>query len=660
MSKYRGKPQRAARAQDKSTSTQASNQGAISIADGYSNPLAHLGMDQDNVMAASRFTLERITQDQNLLVRLYRGNWLAKRIIDTPAEDMTRSWYKLRSQIPPNRLDELKTLERQQNIKEEITDALKWARLFGGAAAIMVIKGQEDMLDQPLDMSLLMPGCFRGLIVLDRWTGIQPDIGLVDDMDDPDFGLPSYYLVNVEAWSASYIRVHHSRILRFPGRKLPAWEQTMENYWGASEFEHIYEDLNRRNATSANIANLVFQANLQVTKSEDLGEFLALATPQQYDRVVKAMANQNRLATSFGMRVISSKDSLESHPYTFTGISDVYENFMLDIAGASEMPVTKLFGRAPAGMNATGESDQDNYDDGIAQKQESTLRPILERLLPVMCMSLWGVVPDDFGIEFEPISMPRGEKRSIIVQGLTTAVNSSFTSGIISQKIALKELRELGRPLGVWSQITDEDIENADDSLQGAGETLPLGLPQGYGLTEGQKPASSIHPPANDSCIATGEQDEGNSNSGNFGHAGRPGKQGGSQKGSGGYSSRESMEERTKTHTNIRNGLSGDTKTIPTGGFKRDKKSSHSRDHHKKMGFSNEREYESAGIDFMSIPLDESTEEMLTSEGKRVRYNHQKNWYGVVSTNGDMTTFYSPDDRVNYWERQVKKHGKKR
>ena len=46
------------------------------------------------------------------------------------------------------------------------------------------------------------------------------------------------------------------------------------------------------------------------------------------------------------------------------------------------------------------------------------------------------------------------------------AINSSFSSGIISQKIALKELRQTGEPLGIFTNITDEDIERSNDDLE--------------------------------------------------------------------------------------------------------------------------------------------------------------------------------------------------
>jgi phage-related protein (TIGR01555 family) len=476
-------PRKAAVPPSGKAKAQSAEDAAIRMSDGYSNPLARLGMDQPNVLAASRYTTENITQDRELLKALYRGSWLAKKIVDIPAEDMTKNWYKLKSQIDPACVDQLKALEMRHGIKDEMTTGLKWARLFGGGGALMVLKGQEDILDQPLDMSLIMPGDFKGLIVVDRWN-LQPFGDLVADMEDPDFGLPEYYQINVDAWRSSYVKVHHSRILRFTGRKLPAEDEAIELYWGASEFEHIFEELNKRNATSANIAQLIFQANLRVWKNDDFGEFMGSASKEQVSRLRRAVLEQNRLATSFGMQMVGSKDTYETHQYTFSGISDVYETFMLDMSGAADMPATKLFGRAPQGMNSTGESDQDNYYESLGKNQENQLRPALERLLPVMAMSLWGAVPDDMSLDFEPVRPVSAQERADIGQKNTQTIQGAFTAGMVSQKIALQELREAGRPLGLWTHITDEDIAMANASLEPAGEGMPgmsLGLPGAYG-----------------------------------------------------------------------------------------------------------------------------------------------------------------------------------
>lgn len=143
---------------------------------------------------------------------------------------------------------------------------------------------------------------------------------------------------------------------------------------------------------------------------------------------------------------------------------------MLDVSGAAAIPVTKLFGRSPAGMNATGESDMANYYDSIEEQQEATLRPILDRLLPIMCISELGAIPDDLEFEFEPVRRPSEEEKKNILTQVTQAVNTTYQAGIISQRIALKELRESSRATGMWNNITDEDIEKADSDFGIGGE----------------------------------------------------------------------------------------------------------------------------------------------------------------------------------------------
>ena len=450
--------------------------------DGYVNSLAYLG-EASPLSQANDYERHSISNDFNLLTILYRENWLAARIIDTPCEDMTRSWYSVSSELEQDKLDELQKLESKHSVKQEITNAIRWGRLYGGAAAVMVIKGQEDMLEEPLDYDMLQPGCFRGLIVIDRVRGIFPSIELEEDMDDPEFGYPKWYQVTLNEESGEIIRIHHSRLLLFRGRQLPIDEEIEADYWGASEIEHVYEELQKRNSSSANIAQLIFQANVAAIKISDYGEVLGMGTAAQRKQVYNYIQEMNRLRTSFGITLMGNEDNYEQHPYSFAGVAEVYETFMMDMAGASEIPATKLFGRAPQGMNATGESDMKNYYEVVSQLQERILRPALEKLLPVMCMSLWGVIPEDLEVVFEPLGTTTPSERAEIMGQAANPIIQAFSAGLISQKTALMELKEAGKPINAWTNISDEDIENAEDQVdQGEAMQDPMGMMGAQGM----------------------------------------------------------------------------------------------------------------------------------------------------------------------------------
>lgn len=464
--------------------------GGITL-DSFSNPFTRLGVGQTNLLEAAEYPLTRLTQNYSLLNSLYRNDWIARRVIDTIPEDMLKNWFDLQSQLTPDQISQFDAIVRKTHLKRQLLEGLRWGRLFGGAAGIIVIEGQEDMLDQPLDLDTILPDQYKGLIIADRWSGVYPDSGLVQDLGDPDFGTPEYYTFSMSETDIAYgVRVHHSRVIRFMGRDLPYIERTAENYWGMSELEHVYTELNKRNTTSENIAQLIFQANIRTYKMADLGQMLAATQPEIQKRLYQVMAMQNFLLSNMGMNVMDKEDSLETHQYTFAGLNDIYESFMLDISGASEIPATRLFGRSPAGLNSTGESDLTNYYDKIKQDQESDLRPVLEKLLPILCISVWGMVPDDLDFTFNPVRDTSEEERADLIQQGSAAIVSVFQSGLISQKTALKELRQSGATYGMWSNITDEDIDNADDQSDagmdelGMGGLLPAAPDQGGGANE--------------------------------------------------------------------------------------------------------------------------------------------------------------------------------
>lgn len=463
--------------------------------DGYNNMIAKLGADQNNALSASYYSGSGLTQQWQQLTIMYRESWLVKKIIDIPSEDMTKSWISIDTQLSQDGIDRIEKEMRQFKIQKKMTEAVRWARLYGGTIAIILIDGQEDMMDQPLDLTLVMPGAFRGLIVKDRWSQIEPSMELVSDMQDPDYGYPKFYnvgeLAKEDNMHSKSVRVHHSRCIRMVGRELPYAEEESEMYWGASELEHIFDELNKREATSSNIAQLVFQANLRVLKMSDLGQMLAMSDERTQQELYGTIQAQNMLMTSFGLQVLDQSDSFETHPYAFQGLNDIYQSFQGDIAGAAEIPATKLFGKSPDGMNSTGEGDMLNYYDSIRQKQENTLRPALEKLMPVICVSALGKVPDDLEIVFEPVESSTESQRSALATQVVLSISGLFQADIISKAMAMKELKKSAFATGIGSVITDEDIEKAEEEGELAAEQA-----MAQGMMPGVDPNADPNAPA--------------------------------------------------------------------------------------------------------------------------------------------------------------------
>lgn len=431
--------------------------------DAFSNYAARTGFLSPNLMEGTEYPLTRLTQDYQLCIALYRNHWIIRKIIDGIPEDMTKNWIRITSEIEPKDINKFDRMWNYRRFKDKILLGLKWGRLYGGALGIMAIKGHEDILDLPLDPDDILPGAFANIIIVDRWSGAYPSEELVTDINDPEFGLPKYYVVNLP--HGDVVRVHHSRALRFVGRHLPYWEQLAEVYWGASEIEIVFEELRKRDNVSWNIAMLTFLANLRVVKQGQLAETLAIANTATQKRINNMLQAQNWLMSNMSMLLLNKDDDFQTHQWQGAGLNEIYESFMMDVSGASGYPVTKLFGRSPAGMNATGESDMQNYYETLQQNQSTYLAPVLNKVLPVLSMSLLGRVPDDLDYEFNPVRTPTDDELANIVQQKTQAIVNVHQEGLISNKIALMELKQMSMSTGMFSNITDEDIENADDAV---------------------------------------------------------------------------------------------------------------------------------------------------------------------------------------------------
>lgn len=437
--------------------------------DAFTNVLARLGAGTPNLLEGTEYSLQRLSRDFNQLNALYRESWIIRRIIDVIPSDMLKNWITITSGIDPDVEKKLSISLRRTQLIDKLKRGMQWGRLYGGALGVMLVKHQGYNLSQPLRLDWIMPGDFAGLLIFDRWNGVNPSNELIEDISDPDYGYPKYYTVTDPAGGGS-VKIHHSRVIRFTGNTLPFWEEIAEMQWGASVVESVFDELKKRDNVSWNIAQLTFMANIRVLKMQDLGQLLAATDSESQAELLRTLEAQNMLLNNMGMQVMDAADGLETHQYTFGGLADCYQQFIMDISGAAEIPVTKLFGRSPSGLNATGESDLQNYYDMIAEKQEAVLRPILNKVLLPFIISTIGSLPEDFDFDFDPVAEPTDKERADLAKCGTDNVVAAYNAGLISQRTALQELKQQSERTGVWTNITDEDIERASDTVEQAGE----------------------------------------------------------------------------------------------------------------------------------------------------------------------------------------------
>jgi hypothetical protein len=463
-------------------------------ADLFSNSGARMGFGTPSLGQGAEYNLVRLSYDYWNLITLFRNHWISRRIVEVPAQDMVKAWPTMTSDIEPKDITRINRALRKTNTKNNILTGLTWGRLFGGAGGLMVIDGQENELDQPLDLESVKIGAYKGVIPFDRWAGIHPSGDVCTDINRPlDFGKPETY--DVTPAGGTSFQVHSSRVLRFLGPTVPTPEVEAQSWWGISVLEPSYESITMLDNTMWNILSLTFRANLLGMKFPELAQMLSglgssqMAT-QKFEQRMTAL---NHLMSNNSLIPLPADGSIESTQFSFGGLGEIFQLFQLNLAGAAQMPVTRLFGRTYNGLGQAGDGDEKIYEEKISTDQATYLLPQLEKLYPVVCMSELGEVPDDLDLLCPSIRVLDEKDKAELAKAVADTTTVYLNGGIMSPRKVAQEVKRTSDVTGIGSTLDDEFIQKLSDDVTSEGE-LGEGLfgGEGAGLGEADSPAKAI------------------------------------------------------------------------------------------------------------------------------------------------------------------------
>ena len=429
--------------------------------DGFANFAAKMGLGANNVFSEGTYAHTPITRERVKLEAAYRTSWVVGAMVDVVAEDMTRSGINIMGSIEPDDSAKLQKYLTRAGIWAAQLEWIKWSRLFGGAIAVIAIDGQN--LATPLDADTVAKGSFTGLTIYDRWS-INPS--MTDFIQSgKDMGLPTYYTITGGAASVDGglgVKIHHTRVIRGIGIQLPFYEAQREMFWGESVVERPYDRLLAFDTATSGSANLIQRANLRTVQIKNLRGILS-AGGKPEENLVKMFGYMGKFQTSEGLTLLDAEDLFQSHSYTFSGLSDMMLQFGQQVSGATGIPLVRLFGQSPAGLNSTGESDLRMYYDNILSQQEGRVRSGLTKILDIAHRSFFGAPPpDDFDFEFKSLWQTGEKEKADIAKTITESVVAAHDAGLISTACAMEALKQASAYTGVFSNIDQEDIEAAE------------------------------------------------------------------------------------------------------------------------------------------------------------------------------------------------------
>ncbi len=429
--------------------------------DSFYNFQHKLGVGADNPLSSSTYGFNPVTRNRQLLEWIHRGSWLGGVAVDVVAQDMTRRGVEFLSEMNTGDISTLERRAIELRVWGAIRETVQWARLYGGCICIALVDGQDPR--DPLDLATVGPGQFKGLMVLDRWM-IEPSVEDLVDEYGPQLGLPRYYRVTQAAPAMRGKAVHYSRVMfRLTGVEMPYQQKLMENLWGISVLERLYDRMIAYDSASTGAAQLVYKSYLRTLSIEGMREIVA-AGGAPLDGLTKYVDMMRRFQGIEGITMIDKKDEFQIQgTNAFSGLSDVLVQFGQQLSGALQIPLVRLFGQSPNGMNPTGESDLRTYYDHIASEQVVNLTDGVHKVYKMMAQSEGLNIPNDFKMGFKPLWELSDLDKSQIAKANTETVMMAVDAGLISERTALQELRHTARTTGVFTNISEADIDAASD-----------------------------------------------------------------------------------------------------------------------------------------------------------------------------------------------------
>nr|QIG67135.1 putative portal protein [Rhizobium phage RHph_TM26] len=392
--------------------------------------------------------------DDLQLWSVYRNSWIARKVVNIPAQDAVRKWRAW--QADQEQITLIEKEEKRLGLKGKLLLCKTLARLWGGAAIYI---GDGGPANEPLDPTKMVKGGLKYLTVMSRREVIAGQ--LQDDPTDQYYNLPRDYQI---ANSVAFVDIHPTRLMVQIGEMVPDVRLLAQNQgWGDSSLQAVYSALTQADSATANIASLLFEANVDVFGIPGLMEMVSTAKDRQkvIDRMTLVAAGKS-ITRSL---IMDAEEEYNRHTINFTGLPDVMQAFLTNVSGAADIPLTRFLGQSPAGLNSTGDGDMKNYQDHITAIQELEIEPQMAILDDCLIRSALGSRPDEIFYNWNPLEQMSEKELAEIGKLHADTAQVVVNTGLFMPE----ELRQV-----VGNQFVESGLyPGLGDLLKENGEDLP-------------------------------------------------------------------------------------------------------------------------------------------------------------------------------------------
>jgi len=373
----------------------------VSQMDGWVNIITGLGTGKDKNTYS---TINWVGTTRGEAENLYAGDEIAQKICKIIPYDGTREGLTWNMDNGAPQAEVTKFLE-QEFRRLKLMDTIAWAwtvaRIYGGSLIFISVDDGGRSLELPLIPEKVKK--VNALRVFDRWEVDITSSNIEDDIAKENFGKPNIY--NYQAsqgfGTGETIPIHHTRLIRLDGVKLPTRLLIENNYWDDSIFSALAHAIRNYSTTHDSVSTIISDFNQPVYKLQGLSEALAMDEEQLITQKLKIVDLMRSAARAI---VLDSEDEFQNVSTNVAGGKDLIDLTVQRLVAGSDIPHTRLLGNSPTGLGATGTSELINYYDSVKSMQNTTIREPIE-VLTDLIFHQGGAIerPEDLTFEFNPL-----------------------------------------------------------------------------------------------------------------------------------------------------------------------------------------------------------------------------------------------------------------
>jgi phage-related protein (TIGR01555 family) len=384
-----------------------------------------------------------------------------RRIVETIATEMTRKWIRLVNrkgdEKTQGRIDLLTDALERLNVRDAFRKVAEGDGFFGRGHLYIALDGDQvgEELQAPIgngrdaaSRQKVRKGKLLRLQPVEAVWAYPQAYNTINPLD-ADWYVPQTWFVQGKA-------IHRSRLLTFVGREVPDLLKAAYAFGGLAMTQMAQPYVANWLRTREDVSDLIAAFSVSGVKGMDLANMLAAGGTSDLQNRVDLFVN---MRDNRGFMALNTGEEFFNVSTPLGTLDKLQAQAQEQIASVCGIPLVKLLGVTPSGLNASSDGEVRVFYDFIHAYQEKLFGENLKRVIGFVQLSEFGDIDEDIGFEFEPLwQMSEAEKADVALKR-TQAIMTAEPA--LPSDIVMRELREMGDSTGMFTQITDEDIDAA-------------------------------------------------------------------------------------------------------------------------------------------------------------------------------------------------------